>query len=190
MIHISNGNKKLGSVANISLPPIATCRPGVPCSKECYALKSYRMYKNVRTAWNDNLKAYKKDSIVYFHQINDYISKKQPRFFRWHVAGDIQDQAYLNNMSLIAKSNPYTSFLAFTKMYNLAFNGIPDNLQVIISAWPGLSLPRDNELPIAFMQDGSETRVYNAIECPGSCETCGMCFQLSKLNKNVVFYKH
>ena len=52
-----------------------------------------------------------------------------------------------------------------------------------------MRLPKTT-LPLAYMQDGTEKRVTNALECPGNCETCGMCWNLKSLNKNVVFKKH
>ena len=66
---------------------------------------------------------------------------------------------------------------------------LPNNLTIVISVWPGLRIP-NSKLPKAFMQDGTENRINNAIECPGNCENCGMCWNLSKLGKNVVFNKH
>ncbi len=43
-ISISNGNRKLGVVMNISMSPRTCCPAGVPCSKKCYALKAVRLY--------------------------------------------------------------------------------------------------------------------------------------------------
>ena len=40
-------------------------------------------------------------------------------------------------------------------------------------------------------EDGSEVRVpKDAIECPGNCESCGMCYELDRLGRDVVFHKH
>jgi hypothetical protein len=187
---ISRGNAKLGKIPNISLPPIKACGNSEGCQKDCYALKSYRMYKEVRNAWDSNLRVATENRGQYFADIADYIGKKKPRFFRWHVAGDIIDQDYLDDMATVAGDSPDTSFVAFTKMYELDFSNLPDNLTIIISAWPGKPLRNPYGLPVAYMQDGTETRVSNAVECPGSCEECGACFDLARIGKNVVFHKH
>lgn len=189
MVKISSKNSKLGEIDNVSLTPIKSCTNCKQCSKNCYALKSYRMFPNVKNAWDHNFKLAKTNRAAYFKGINDYIRKKQPKLFRWHVAGDILDQAYFESMKAIARFNPNTKFLAFTKNYNIKFYAIPKNLSIILSAWPGLPLPKKN-LPIAFYQDGTENRVKNAIECFGKCDSCGMCWSLKMLGKNVVFHKH
>jgi len=194
MVKISQGNSKLNAnkgehIPNVSLTPIKACTNCNQCKKDCYALKSYRAYPNVKNAWDSNFKLVKTNRKQFFADIDIYIGKKQPRLFRWHVAGDIIDQDYFNNMKILARKHPKVKFLAFTKSYHIRFYGIPDNLSIVLSAWPGLPLPKKN-LPIAYYQDGTETRVKNAIECFGRCDTCGMCWSLKKIGKNVVFHKH
>jgi hypothetical protein len=93
-------------------------------------------------------------------------------------------------MITIAKAFPSIKFLAFTKKYDLDYSKIPNNLSIVLSAWPNWPLPKHG--PIAFMQDGTEDR-YNdqdTLECQGCCEHCSLCWYLSQLNKNVVFHKH
>lgn len=91
-VKISYGNSKIGRIANISLPPIMSCPKDVPCSIGCYALKSYRLYENVRKAWDWNLKLLKDDPYDYFGSLIDQLKrKKQLKRFRWHVSGDIVD---------------------------------------------------------------------------------------------------
>ena len=75
-------------------------------------------------------------------------------------------------------------------MYNLNFADLPDNLTIVLSAWLDMSYINPFGLPIAFMQDGTETRISDALECPGNCETCGICWALKSIKKNVVFHKH
>jgi len=188
---ISPGNSKLGKLANISLPPIKSCADNVPCSKQCYALKAYRCYPSCKDAWNHNWYLYKNHSYKYFKGINEHLTEHKPSFFRWHVSGDIPDISYLDSMISIAKKHKDTKFLAFTKRYDYFKNKrIPKNLAIVFSAWPGLDMPKQRRFPIAFMQDGTETRVKNAVECPGNCENCGMCWSLKTMGKNVVFHKH
>ena len=187
---ISKGNSKLGKVPNISLPPGKACVNCDGCIKDCYALKSYRMYPTVRNSWNENLASVLKSPVTYFSEIGQYLSKHSPTFFRWHVSGDILDQDYLNNMFSLARTFPHVKFLAFTKAYSLDYGNKPGNLEIVFSAWPGMQIP-ETSMPIAWMQDGTETRQpVDALECPGNCETCGMCFSLSETGKDIVFHKH
>ena len=154
------------------------------------------MYPAVKNAWDNNLDLATSNPDQYFSDIHDHINKKRkaPKFFRWHVAGDILNDSYLAGMVKIASDNPKTTFLAFTKQYDIINNfqgNIPDNLTIIFSAWPGLEMNNPNKYPVAWFQDGTETRLpNNTLECPGNCETCGMCFQINKIGLDVCFNKH
>ena len=93
-------------------------------------------------------------------------------------------------MVWLAISFPKTKFLCFTKKYDeIDFYDIPDNLQIVFSVWPNEPLPPTNK-PFAFMQDGTENRIFNAIKCKNKCDKCNKCFNLTKIKKNVVFNKH
>ena len=201
-IHISRGNSKLGKhIANISLPPGSTCPRDAPCRSPgcCYAQKAWRQYPSVRRAWGENLAEYVMNPKGYFADIITWLWKHKPRRFRWHVAGDIPNQEYLDNMVVIAKLNRITQFLCFTKKYELEYKGIPSNLNIFASSWPGygvVHVPYSDEggrvlygaLPIAWCQDGSESRIPpGAYECPGSCETCDHCWGS---RNDVWFHKH
>ena len=190
-ITISPSNMKTGKIPSISLPPIVTCNPNAKCHKDCYVLKSYRLYPHVREAYQKNLNTFKTNPELYFQSISDWLTIKKPDYFRYHNSGDIPNLNYLNNIINIAKLHPKVKFLLFTKQYKFIkhFKDLPSNLSIVISAWPGMRLPKTT-LPLAYMQDGTEKRVTNALECPGNCETCGMCWNLKSLNKNVVFKKH
>lgn len=200
MAILSPGNIKLGKMPNVSLPPIVSCNGcGEYCGTKCYSMKAYRMHPAVREKWDKNLELAKTDIKGYFSHIFDEIlrKRKMPKFFRWHTSGDILSVEYLKGMIIIANALPSTKFLCFTKQYalvNEAINNgeeIPDNLQLIFSAWPGLSMQNPFNFKVAWMQDGTETRVpESAFECPGSCETCSACFSLSKIGKDVVFELH
>jgi hypothetical protein len=195
-ISISNGNRKLGVVMNISMSPRTCCPAGVPCSKKCYALKAVRLYPHTREAWSRNARIAKRHPESYFMQIGARVAKAKPRLFRWHVAGDILNENYLCGMCRIAAENPQTHFLAFSKAFDVV-NGyedreaVPNNLVIIFSAWPRMKFDNPHRHCIAWMQDGTESRVpEQAIECPGNCETCGLCYELPKLSRDVVFHKH
>ena len=189
---ISTGNHKLGrKIPNISLRPIVDCANCKLCAKKCYAMKAYRQYPQVKAAWGHNGKLAKSSKRnEWFADILNYIDKKKPGYFRWHVAGDIIDQDYYEWMCDIAIENPQTKFLAFTKNTNIKFLHRPKNLAIVISMWPGLPKP-NNKMPLAWFQDGTETRVpKSAILCPGSCDECKICWNLPRIKKDVVFNKH
>lgn len=196
-ISISRGNSKLGSVINVSTVPRRCCPEGVPCANGgCYALKAYRMYPATRRAWTRNERIARRHPDVYFSQIAERVAKVRPCLFRWHVAGDILSVEYLRGMCQVATENPSTHFLAFTKGFDIVnryeyLQALPDNLVIIFSAWPGMIFANPHGHRIAWMQDGTETRVpEDAVECPGNCESCGLCYDLPRLGVDVVFRKH
>ena len=188
---ISNKNSKLGNIPNVSLPPIKSCGNCKGCSRQCYALKAYRVYKTARNSWDSNFSMARKNPEAYFNMVREYLGRKKPRMFRWHVSGDILDQEYLENMKAIARDFPETGFLAFTKMYHLSYARRPKNLEIVFSAWPSTPIKRKKGINVAWVQNGSETRIPDsAIECSGHCDSCGMCWSLSKLGRDVFFHIH
>ena len=191
---ISPKNTKLGSIPNVSLTPVKACGNCAHCKNDCYALKSYRQYKNVRNSWDGNFEQAKTDLSGYMTDLYVYLDKKRPRLFRWHVSGDILSHEYLVCMFSIAKSFPETKFLAFTKMFNLDYSECPKNLSIVFSMWPGQPVPKNTSGVAGFywLQDGSETRIpENAIECFGTCDCCGMCWNLRNMEVNHIFnHKH
>ena len=187
---ISKGNMKLSKIPNISLPPILSCDNKVECAKSCYALKAFRLYPSAKKAWSNNLDLYKSDPVKFFNDIDVWLNKNKPEFFRWQQAGDIYNQDYFNSMKDIARKHKDIKFLCFTKKYHLEFKRIPKNLEIIFSAWPGRNIPK-SKFRIAWLDNGEDNRIpKSAIECPGHCDVCGMCWNLSKLNKDVKFKIH
>jgi len=183
-IHIISGNNKIGKTANISLPPVISCRK-LPCNKECYAIKLYKWGHVARVAWDANLKLAQENREAYFTMIRRHLLRATPEYFRWHVSGEILDQEYLDQMKKIAFDFFFVSFLVYTKQYSFDFSDTPNNLTVILSAWPGVEMPH-TALPLAFIE--TDTRAFNTFECEGKCETCRKCWGLR--NKNVVLKKH
>jgi hypothetical protein len=100
-----------------------------------------------------------------------------------------------------ALNNPHCKFLAFTKRYDtvnsfIADGGeIPDNLQVIFSAWPGAELVNPYNLPVSspLFVDGSHAAGVDPVSCPGDCSNCAVmgsgCWTLKK-GDGVVFAAH
>ena len=186
---ISHGNGKVGDTPNVSLLPIASCPKGIPCAKDCYECKALRMYPTVKAARKRNWKAAQHKRTEYFEGIRLYLEKYSPKYFRWHVGGDIPDQDYYREMCAIAREFPDTNFLAFTKNHGLDFRGRPSNLAIVFSMWPGWGDSR-KRMPRAWMQDGTETRIpADAWECSGQCDNCGVCWHLEP-GQHVYFHKH
>jgi len=188
---ISHGNGKIGNTPNVSLLPVVSCPRGVPCARsgECYDQKACRLYPTVKAARTRNWKAASKRRAEYFAGIRQYLQRYSPKYFRWHVGGDIPDAGYYREMCRIAREFPNTKFMAFTKNHGLDFRGRPANLAIVFSMWPrwGDSKKR---MPRAWMQDGTETRIpADAVECSGQCDHCGVCWNL-KPGQNVFFHKH
>ena len=194
IIKISPGNSKLGTaIPNVSMAPGRDCGNCKHCLKSCYALKAYRQYPATKAAWNHNGDAFRDDPAASAQFVSDWIARKRtaPKFFRIHVSGDFLGQEHVDAWVQVASEHPATKFLAFTKMGHLDFSAAPSNLAVIYSQWPGMPLNGPADAPKAWMQDGTETRMpADAINCPGNCETCGMCWALPELGRDVYFDQH
>lgn len=204
-IVLSGHNTKLGKVLNISLPPVMTCKPGIPCANGCYANKAWRMYENVRSAWLRNYAAYKRAPERYFEAVALACQEKKQQHFRWHVSGDIVDQAYLLGMARVALCCPDTKFLCFTKREDFIHNfRSPANLKVILSLWPGAMPvlapveayntawlhPDKGEGPAyeAYMH-ALETHAPRLLPCSGRCDECFECWHQVP-GAGVVFHEH
>jgi hypothetical protein len=197
IIAISNGNRVMGDVMNVSTVPVQCCPEGVPCATGgCCVLEPYRLHPDKYKGWARNERVAKSNPVAYFSQIAARVAKNKPHFFRWHIGGDILSADYLRGMCKIAEDNPKTLFLAFTKAHSVvnqyedSGQQIPKNLSIIFSCWPGMKFDNPHGHRVAWVQDGTETRVpENAIECLGNCETCGICYDLPKTNIDVVIPK-
>lgn len=194
---LSRGNSKIGRMWNVSLAPELSCNPFMPCyNNGCYAQKFMKMYKGVRERWTRNALLANENSIKFFDEIRKEIeqSKKKLPYFRFHVGGDCPSLTYLIEALNLARDHPEISFYLPTKRYTWASwmaHGAPKNMVLAISAWPGLKLPQDNTLPVAWMQDGAENRVPPGTHiCEGGCEECGYyCWKMDQ-GDSVVFLKH
>lgn len=208
-VTLSLGNSKLGKVMNVSLPPTCSCDTSMPCfmRNQCYAMKhAYLPYGNVREAWNGNWEAWKDRPLEYFDAIKEGIVKKKPALFRWHVGGDIPERrncelggAYLGGMCNIADTFPDVSFWCFTKRYDFVranakqIKGTP-NLNVILSAWPGVKLDGRTRRawPVCYADDPKQPdpRIpADAVACSGNCEKCLACASLAP-GQSVKIKKH
>jgi hypothetical protein len=142
----------------------------------------------VKQAWDKNLNSYHNNPQLYFQAIERWLDIKRPYYFRWHVAGDILSQRYLDKMVEIASFHP-TQFLAYTKQHDLDFSGLPANLTVVFSMWPGMDTVERN-MPLAWVADAREDRVpADAFKCIDDCPVCGFrCWHMER-GESVVFKK-
>lgn len=183
-LSISQGNKKIGRVLNVSLPPILTCHNCSKCKHLCYDIKANIQYPNVREARARNLAILKADRQKYFGQIRGKCRRRRKnKYFRWHVAGDIIAKWYLAEMVNIAREFPDFVFWTYTKMYELvneyvAEHGgsreaaIPSNLIIMFSEWRGMPMNNPYGFPefrVVFKDDTIKPVGYY---CPGNCDIC------------------
>lgn len=189
-VSISTGNRKIGRVMNVSIPPVLCCGNCKECKNFCYDIKACVQYENVRGARARNLAILRRDREKYFAEIDEKISRRRlHKFFRWHVAGDIVDSEYLADMVRIARNHPDFVFWTYTKMYHIvnafvAENGndrghaIPRNLSIMFSEWDGMPLDNPYHFPTfaVKMADGNRNHPAEYFDglykCPGNCDVC------------------
>jgi hypothetical protein len=195
MPKISTGNAKLKDTFIFSMTPVATC-PGATdeCKRDCYAMKAYKQYPNVRTAWDHNTELSKTEefgSLVMQYLLTELNSKRKTakfRHFRIHESGDFYNQNYLDKWIKIAKAFPMIEFLAYTKSGWLDYSQCPPNMVVRMSVWEDSNPKKVNyDLPLASME-GLEQR-EGAFHCKPTykCAECRFCWASTK---DVFFTKH
>lgn len=199
VLKISNGNSKIGDVPNLSLPPITTCRPQVPCIGDCYALKAYNRWPNVKNAWESNLKLYLEDPDKFWGDLCLFLAVTNSRRFRLFVGGDFPDTEFFARIMDIFRTYSSISVLCFTKRYEFVYKHIdtvPSNVNLIISTWPGLKVPDIVRVFPSAWLEGDE-RFYDwfpdnpVIYCPGKCGECGYkCWNGVSVDLPVIMKKH
>ena len=195
-ISISPGNSKMGYIPSVSLPPVITCANGCTCAKKCYAAKLCRIRPSVRNAYQRNLDILESDPASYWIQVK--AAAMVTRYFRFHVSGDIPNMEYMREMIQLARDLPGTKFLCFTKKYNLVneyMSGgtIPENMQLIFSAWDGMHMDNPHNFPVAnVIFKGTEPAESWKI-CGGNCMECACrgvgCWEL-RSGEQIAFYEH
>ena len=181
-VYISVSNIKMNAgkevIPSVSLPPVLTCSNCTQCSKYCYAIKMARLRKAVNGTWARNLAVYRADLDRYFREVA--LTAKNYRNFRWHVSGDIVSDSYLKGMVKVAQECPSTTFLAFTKSFDIvnryldAGNSLPENLKIVFSGWVGLDMKNPHNLPTShpIFADGTTSAPDGAKWCGGNCSEC------------------
>lgn len=175
-LHISRGNSKIGRTPNVSLPPILSCIDTPPCEALCYAQNAFRRHAVVRTAWTDNWVLWHTDPVWFEDSLHIFLLAHKPKYFRWHVSGDIPSTSYLRMMENVACDHPSTLFLAFTKRPVATY---VSNLRLIRSHWLGdHSIFPESPNAWVFPRDDLDpfpptSRALSVMRCPGLCEPCG-----------------
>jgi hypothetical protein len=197
-ISVSENNTKMGGIPSVSLVPVVDCPKGCLCAKDCYALNLCKRRNSVLKAWERNSRIVRADMPLFIRQLSGWLLWKAPKFFRWHVGGDFLSMEHLKGAVKIAKENPNTRFLAFTKRYDLLskIGETPDNFVLSLSAWVGMDF--DTKLakryPVAwcFDKDNTDTRIpKNSFKCQGSCASCKVCFMAKEAEiRNMTFDIH
>lgn len=196
-ITISKGNRKMGEIKSVSLPPVVTCAEGCTCAKKCYAMKMCRIYKNVKASYDKNLSIYETNPNEYWQQVEDAMCTS--RFFRMHVAGDIPTYKYLLEMIFVVAHNPWCDILVFTKRYDFVNRWLdeggelPSNLHLIFSEWEGMEMNNPHNLPVAHVIFKGEEPKENWNICSGNCLECAKkkanCWSLGN-GEHVAFHEH
>ena len=75
---ISTGNRKIGLVMNVSLPPVLTCANCAKCMHYCYDIKACAQYPHtVIDARMRNFTVFAKNRYEYFRRIEEAISRRK-----------------------------------------------------------------------------------------------------------------
>lgn len=202
-LNISLGNRKMGAIPSFSLPAGTTCSQSakLTCHMDgCYATAMMNRLPNVRAAYEENLMLLELEMNACEDWLNWYFDNPNaPRLFRLHVSGDFYSYEYFKMWVRVIRKHPLTKFMAFTKQFDVVISyvlmdSLPVNLTLIASAWPDVPLyPWVEEyMPIAYMQDGTETRIpADAFKCDGNCDgdCLGHCWNM-KPGDSVWFKKH
>lgn len=202
---LAGGQHKVGDIPRFNLPPLWTCgRNCKHCKRQCYVLKDYvgPRKKSVAKSHARNYNAIVEnlESVEYY--LTMWIHKHQPRFFRIHASGDffipgLRDEAlYAWMWYRVAQACPNTRFLAFTKAYDIVravpFHTLP-NFSLVLSEWTDV-LEAPEDLKKFYRTSRAVEKIEdirpNEVECPGNCETCGLCWALKDLGHDVAFEIH
>ena len=177
---VSQGNSKIGRIKNISIAPILSCA-GVckHCMQHCYDIKAVLQYTNVAKARARNYVLLLNDPFSFYVQARKAIAGTKKNLFRFNVGGELVNLAYLQIMVKLASDFPEKKFLVFTKKHFLVNSyceriggrkAIPENLKLIFSMWPGMTLDNPYNFPLSCPYPNEKPKEWKA--CIGNCETC------------------
>lgn len=187
-VAISYGNRKIGRVMNVSTAPVFTCgRNCAGCRGICYDIKACIQYRNVTAARARNTAMSRKARQLFFDQIDAAMTRRRKnKYFRWHVAGNIQDADYLARMIENARRHPDFVIWTYTKQYHIVNEyvrthggsraaAIPGNMTIMYSEWRGLAMDNPYGFPefrVVFKDDVVKPDPTKVFYCPGNCDWC------------------
>lgn len=206
---VENGNHKTGaSIPVFNLPPVVTCGGNCRhCIHKCYAIKDYQGLRanTVSMSHARNMVALQQDPDKALQDMDKQLTKfekKGIKFVRVHASGDFGLKIDGDNLKYgriweeLAKRHPDICFLAFTKCYDVAreihFDDL-ENFELVLSEWTDV-LQAPEDLKKRYRTSRAVNEITDAHDsemiCPGNCDTCGMCWNLSKTGHDIAFEIH
>ena len=198
-VSISKANSKMGAIASVSMLPFLTCpvRCKESCGTKCYAAKLANLRPNVLTSYANNTALALHNPELYWKTVNETVG--HVKYFRFHVSGDILNMPYLQKMVEVARNNPDTELLAFTKRYELINtyldrgNTLPANLHILLSGWRNMKPINLHGLPETNVLEHGEEPGAGQTLCGGNCFNCAKtgcgCWNAQR-HDVIVFYLH
>lgn len=115
MTILSKGNAKLDRSCFIySHTPVVGCGPWCKdCAKTCYAMNSYKQYKNVKAKWDANLALSKTNN--FYAAFCKELKERKVKKVRLMQAGDFYNDSIINKFYYIIRDNPQVTFYGYTK---------------------------------------------------------------------------
>jgi hypothetical protein len=202
-------NKAIEYIGGLSTPskmpcysysiPARKCKTGSKLRKIkgsvcaiCYCLKGRYNFNNVQNAQNKRFKSIFKKYWV--EAMTIAINKlEKSGYFRFHDAGDIQNEKHLDNICRICKNLPHIKFWLPSREYRIVSNyiiggnKIPDNLTIRLSAY---TVDGQGPTILASKLGVLTSGVSNdSFTCPsskqdGECKNCRACWDKHVSNVN------
>ena len=143
--------------------------PGSVCY-DCYALKGCYVFKVVQDAQYRRLAAIKSSHWV--QAMAHLINSKKPDVFRWHDAGDVQDEAHLLKIFSVCKLTPKIKhWMPTREAWVKSFMPMcPDNLVIRFSA-PMI----DQEAGKSWANTSTVSTKSRSCPAPDNNNECGSC---------------
>jgi hypothetical protein len=189
---LKQGNHKLSKQIGIWTLPRTTCIGAGECTKFCYAkiFETMPQVKNYRTK-----KLQKSKSLSFLSDMIKEIKDCNIKKVRIHESGDFYNQIYLDKWKAIAAKCRSTTFITYTKSFNLDLN-TPNNFilfQSYGSKWDDKIDPLKNTaLVIKDIKDkpkGYYLCPYGQENFTKCAESCKYCYNKRGI-KHVAFLLH
>lgn len=200
-VRLQNGTRKTGNMCfTVSLVPGLDCGNCDHCFRHCYDEQHDCIYPATRYDRAKNSAIHKADRERYWHEISLQVKANYVSLLRLNVGGDLENEDF-PWVAWLCNDNPRCQVMFFTKNYEgaallLDTTQQPENMHMILSAWPGLELYNPHNIPVAHVlfPDGTTTAPeFGAIYCKGNCTGCAYndegCWTLQP-GDHVIFHYH